>query len=48
MKAARGPAKAELVQHGWRHFLVKVLNDAGATAELIVISPNAKAVWADP
>ena len=48
VKAARGPARAELVQHGWRPFLVKVQNDAGTTAELVAISPNARAVWADP
>ena len=48
VKAARGPAPAELTQHGWRPFLVKVRNDSGTTAELVAVSPNAKAVWADP
>src|SRR5690606_53166 len=31
---ARGPAAAELMQHGWRSFLVKVVNEAGVTAAL--------------
>ena len=34
VKVARGPAAAELVEHGWRQFLVKVQNDAGVTAPL--------------
>lgn len=37
----RGNAPAELMQHGWRSFLVKVHNDAGATAALVAESPNA-------
>jgi hypothetical protein len=37
-----GPANPELVQDGWRHFLVKVQNDAGVTAPLRIESPNAK------
>lgn len=41
VKARPGPARAEVVQHGWRVFLVKVQNDAGVTAELKVESPNA-------
>lgn len=41
VKVARGPAPAELVQHGWRVFLVKVHNEAGVTAELRASSPNA-------
>jgi hypothetical protein len=48
VKAARGPARAELVQNGWRLFLVKVQNDSGTTAELITVSPNAKALWGHP
>ncbi|MDX1967615.1 MAG: CehA/McbA family metallohydrolase, partial [Planctomycetaceae bacterium] len=35
-----GPAKKELVQQGWRTFLVKVANEAGVTAPLKVESPN--------
>jgi hypothetical protein len=38
----RGPAKAELIQHGWRTFLVKVHNEAGTTAQLKVESQNSK------
>ncbi|HVY71565.1 MAG TPA: CehA/McbA family metallohydrolase [Verrucomicrobiae bacterium] len=41
VKVAVGAAKPELVEHGWRQFLVKVANDAGATSELVAISPNA-------
>jgi len=41
VKVARGPAPAELVEHGWRQFLVKVQNDAGVTAPLKAESPNA-------
>src|SRR5262249_32586930 len=29
VKVARGPVRAELVEQGWRQFLVKVVNDAG-------------------
>ncbi len=41
VKAEQGPAPAELVQHGWRIFPVKVRNEAGVTAELKATSPNA-------
>lgn len=41
VKATVGPAAKELVQHGWRVFLIKVHNEAGATSELRVTSPNA-------
>jgi hypothetical protein len=44
VKAMPGPAAPELVQHGWRAFLVKVVNEAGVTAPLRVTSPNAKPV----
>ncbi len=44
VKVARGPAAAQLVQHGWRVFLVKVHNEAGVTAALRVSSPNALAL----
>ena len=37
-----GPAKRELVEQGWRNFLVKVRNQAGGTAELRASSPNAR------
>lgn len=42
VKAAPGDAPRQLVQNGWRVFLVKVHNEAGVTAELRVTSPNAK------
>ena len=42
VKVARGPAKAELAEQGWRVFLVKVHNEAGVTAALRVSSPNAE------
>ncbi len=35
-----GPVKKELVQQGWRTFLVKVANEAGVTAPLKAESPN--------
>ncbi|HUR59398.1 MAG TPA: CehA/McbA family metallohydrolase [Opitutaceae bacterium] len=37
----RGPAAPELVEQGWRNFLVKVDNRAGIDAMLQVASPNA-------
>lgn len=42
VKAIVGPAKPELVEAGWRQFLVKIQNDAGVTARLNIESPNAK------
>lgn len=41
VKVAEGPVKKELMQQGWRAFLVKVVNDAGVTAILNATSPNA-------
>jgi len=41
VKVEQGPAKAELMEQGWRTFLVKVANEAGVTAVLAVDSPNA-------
>src|SRR5207248_4299748 len=41
VKVAQGPAKAELVEQGWRVFLVKVQNESGTTADLRAVSPNA-------
>lgn len=41
LKAAAGPVAKRLVQHGWTVFLVKVVNEAGITAPLVVTSPNA-------
>lgn len=41
VKVARGPVAAQLVEGGWRQFLVKVVNEAGVTAALRVQSSNA-------
>ncbi len=43
-----GPAKPELVEQGWRQFLVKVANESGTTAPLRATSPNAKALAGSP
>jgi hypothetical protein len=40
-----GAAKKELVQQGWRTFLVKVHNEAGVTAPLVPESPNLLPVY---
>ncbi len=45
VKVARGPAAAELVEQGWRVFLVKVHNEAGVTAPLRATSPNAEPLY---
>ena len=42
VKVKAGPAKRELVEQGWRSFLVKVNNLAGVTAELRASSPNSR------
>ncbi len=44
VKVQPGPAKPELIEQGWRAFLVKVQNEAGVTAPLRVASPNAGAL----
>jgi hypothetical protein len=41
VKAQQGNAPAELMEQGWRTFLVKVHNEAGVTAALAVESRNA-------
>lgn len=45
VKLARGKAKAELVEHGWRAFLLKIENEAGVTAELRGVSPQGKSLF---
>lgn len=40
-----GPVKKELIQQGWRTFLVKVHNEAGVTAPLVPDSPNLLPVY---
>src|SRR5690349_22359449 len=48
VKLDRGAAQAKLMQHGWTSFLVKVVNDAGSTAQLQVQSPNAASPLSAP
>jgi hypothetical protein len=45
VKVQPGTAKAELVEAGTRLFLVKVLNRAGVTAQLVAESPNALPIF---
>ncbi|HEV8378204.1 MAG TPA: CehA/McbA family metallohydrolase, partial [Tepidisphaeraceae bacterium] len=45
VKVAMGPAAPELLENGWRQFLVKVQNDAGVTAELKANSAQAGDVY---
>ncbi|HET6542889.1 MAG TPA: CehA/McbA family metallohydrolase [Chryseolinea sp.] len=42
VKVDKGMADAKLIQGGWRSFLVKVINDAGSTAQLKAESPNSE------
>jgi hypothetical protein len=42
VKVQVGPARKSLVEQGWRTFLVKVHNEAGVTAPLRCLSPNAE------
>ena len=48
VKSLRGPAKAELIEQGWRIFLMKVHNEAGVTGELKMSSPNAQRLFNSP
>src|SRR5947209_697060 len=41
----RGASAASLVEHGWRAFLIKVRNEAGATGALNAESPQARPVY---
>jgi hypothetical protein len=45
VKVQAGAAKAELVEGGTRIFLVKVLNQAGVTSQLVAESPNAAPIF---
>ncbi len=45
VKVKEGPVEKELMQQGWRAFLVKVHNEAGVNPELVVQSPNALPVY---
>ena len=42
VKVIQGPTSTELVENGWRTFLVKVHNEAGINPPLSVSSPQAK------
>src|SRR5258708_1888632 len=48
VKAQQGQAPAELVQQGWRTFLIKVHNEAGMTAALAVFSPQGGSLAGSP
>lgn len=41
VSVVQGAAKPELVEQGWRTFLVKIINESATTAALKVTSPNA-------
>jgi hypothetical protein len=45
VKVTQGQARPELMQNGWRTFLVKVRNEAGVTAPLRAASPQAERVF---
>ncbi len=45
VKVAEGPVQKELMQQGWRAFLVKVHNEAGINPVLQAESPNALPVY---
>jgi len=46
VRVAQGPAKPELLEQGWRLFLIKVVNEAGATSPLRIRSPQAQQSYA--
>lgn len=45
VSVVEGPAKKELIQQGWRTFLIKVQNEAGVTAPLVPEGPNLLPVY---
>ena len=45
VKVKEGPVNKELMQQGWRTFLVKVHNEAGVTAPLAAESENAAPLY---
>jgi hypothetical protein len=45
---ALGPATPELVEGGWRQFVVKVYNQQGSTGQLRAISPSARSLFNAP
>jgi hypothetical protein len=48
VRVAPGAARRELDEKGWRVFLVKVFNEAGATGALQVESPHAQRLYNSP
>lgn len=48
VKVSRGQAAAQLVEQGWRQFLVKIVNEAGVTAALRAQSSNALSLHGSP
>lgn len=48
VKVQQGVAPAELMEQGWRVFLIKVDNESGTTAQLKVSSPNFKSLHGSP
>jgi len=42
VQVQRGAAPLELVEQGWRCFLVKIVNEAGVTSPFVAESPNAR------
>jgi len=48
VKVTNGLARPDLVEGGWRTFLVKVQNEAGTTAKLGIQSPNARTAFNSP
>jgi hypothetical protein len=48
VKVLRGPAKATLIQGGWTSYLVKINNEAGITAKIEAVSPNAAKPYHSP
>ncbi len=48
VKVLEGEAKPQLIQQGWRSFLVKVINQAGVTAVLRATSPQADRLFNAP
>src|ERR1041384_4855218 len=48
VKVSQGPARPELLEQGWRQFLVKVQNESGTTAALRAASANSQRLFNSP
>ena len=48
VKVQQGQARPDLMEQGWRVFLVKVENDSGTTAKLVASSQNFKRLHGSP